>query len=295
MQDDPAVGEQSGAAYVEPVSAGVLIARREVGGIHPLGLHAQHHHRVGSRKCVVEVVGDRARPGVDANGHEGGWGHQRHLGTEGVEKQDIGAGHPAVEDIAHDDDPAAIERTRAPRQVMPERVGIQQRLGRMLMGAVAGVDDDSVDPPRVSEAMGRATCAVADDDRVGAHGLQGERGVLEALSLGDAGSFCAEGDDVRGEPLGRSFKRDARARGVLEEQVDHRATAQRRQLLDGTIGHPRELGRGVENGDGVVAGEVCRTEQVLIHPSTTTSSTPSSSRMRTRTDWSREVGMFLPT
>ena len=89
MQHDAVVGKQSGAAYVEPVSAGVLIARREVRGIHPLGLHAQHHHRVGSRKCVVEVVGDRARPSVDANGHERGWGHQRHLGTEGVEKQDI--------------------------------------------------------------------------------------------------------------------------------------------------------------------------------------------------------------
>ena len=74
---------------------------------------------------------------------------------------------------------------------------------------------------------------MADDDRVGAHRLEGERGVLEALALGHAGALGGEVDDVGGEPLGGGLERDPGAGGVLEEEVDHGAAAQRGSFLIG--------------------------------------------------------------
>ena len=93
-----------------------------------------------------------------------------------------------------------------------------------------------------------------DDDRVGAHRLQGQRGVLEALALGDAGALGGEVDDVGGQPLGRRLERDPGAGGVLEEEVDHGAAAQRRQLLDRPVGEPGQLLGGVEDEERVVVG-----------------------------------------
>src|SRR3712207_8265365 len=57
---------------------------------------------------------------------------------------------------------------------------------RVLVGAVAGVDDAAAHP--VGQPVRRAGGGVADDDRVAAHRLERERGVLEALALRDARS-----------------------------------------------------------------------------------------------------------
>ena len=61
---------------------------------------------------------------------------------------------------------------------------------------------------------------------------QRQRGVLEALALGDARALGGEVDDVGGEPLGGGLEGDAGAGGVLVEEVDDGAAAQGGQLLD---------------------------------------------------------------
>src|SRR4029450_5408160 len=154
-------------------------------------------------------------------------------------------------------------------------------------------------PPPAPQPVRRTGGAVPDDDRVAAHRLEGERGVLEALALRDAAALGREVDDVGGEPLCGQFEGDARAGGVLEEEVHHRAAAQRGQLLDLAAGQRGlDLRRGVEHQGGVGAVEVRGLQQVTLHCAasvTRTSSAPSVSLRWTFTCWVREVGTFLPT
>ena len=81
-------------------------------------------------------------------------------------------------------------------EVPPHREGVQQRLGGVLVGAVAGVDHARPDPAASGPAGAARRGAVPDDDRVGAHRLQGQRGVLEALALGHARALGGEVDHV---------------------------------------------------------------------------------------------------
>ena len=101
-----------------------------------------------------------------------------------------------------------------------------------------------VHPAGVGEPVRRTRGAVAHDDRVGAHRLERQRGVLERLALGQRGALGGEVDDVGREPLGGGLERDPGAGGVLEEQVDHGPAAQRRQLLDRPVGQRPHLRRG---------------------------------------------------
>ena len=132
--------------------------------------------------------------------------------------------------------------------------GVQQRLGGVLVGAVAGVDDGGVDPVGGGQPVRCAGGPVADDDGVGAHGGQRLGGVLEGLALGDRGALGGEVDDVGGEPLGGGLEGDPGAGGVLEEEVDHGAAAQGGELLDLAVPDGRHLLGGVEDADGVGAG-----------------------------------------
>ena len=91
--------------------------------------------------------------------------------------------------------------------------------------------------------------AVADDDEVGVQRLQIARGVLERLAFFERRGFGGKIDDVGGQPLRGQFKTDARARGRLDEQVDHRLAAQRRDFFDGALADGLERARGVEHGD----------------------------------------------
>ena len=68
------------------------------------------------------------------------------------EAQRAGAGDAAVEDVADDPDPLAVEVVAAlalePAEAVEQRVGVQQRLARVLVLAVAGVDDRGRGPAR---------------------------------------------------------------------------------------------------------------------------------------------------
>src|SRR5205823_6451242 len=61
-----------------------------------------------------------------------------------------------------------------------QREEVEQGLGRVLVAAVAGVDDGGVDPR--GDPVRRARAAVAHDHRVDAHRLDGADGVEEALA-----------------------------------------------------------------------------------------------------------------
>src|SRR5699024_2628755 len=136
------------------------------------GLHPEHHDRVRAGiHRLIEVVGDLRGPVRDPGGQERGRSDEGDVRAEGVQQVDVRAGDPGVQHVTDDRDVDAVEVVAACCGVVPaadevaangERV--EQRLGRVLVSAVPGVDDPRVDPPRGGEAFGRPGGAVADDD-----------------------------------------------------------------------------------------------------------------------------------
>jgi hypothetical protein len=84
-----------------------------------------------------------------------------------------------VENIAADRDGQVFDRALAATN--GERV--EQRLGRMLVLAVAGVDHRAIDLLR--EQFHRAGCVVPHHDQVGMHGVEGHRRVDQGFALAD--------------------------------------------------------------------------------------------------------------
>ncbi len=165
---------------VQAVPAGVLPLRGEERSRHPLPLDPQHDDDIAFGQHRVQIVGDRDRPSLDPDGHQRGRGDHRHGRPQGRQQPHVGPGHPRVQDVADDRDGQAVETT----EPTPDGERVEQRLGRMLMGAVPGVDHAAAHPPGkpARSPAGR----VPAHHRVRAHRLEGERGVLEAFSLGDA-------------------------------------------------------------------------------------------------------------
>ena len=142
-----------------------------------------------------------------------------------VQNVDVRARHARMQDVAAD-------RDGQPRDAAlgaADRQRIEQRLRRMLVRAVAGVDDRAVDLLR--QQLDRARRMMAHDDDVGPHGVQRHRRVDQRLALLHRGGGDVHVHDVGAEPLAGQFERRLRARRTLEEQIDMRSPAQNIALL----------------------------------------------------------------
>ena len=84
--------------------------------------------------------------------------------------------------------------------------------------AVAGIDHRAVHDR--GDVGGGALGLVADDEDVGPHRVQRQRGVDQALALAHAGGGRMEVGDLRAEPFAGDLEGEERARAVLEEGVD---------------------------------------------------------------------------
>ena len=224
-------------AAVEAVAAAVLARGREERGVHPLALDPQHHHGVGLGEHRVEVVRRLARPGSTPTGSRVG-------GATSVTSAPRVRSSSALERATRlcSTSPTIVTRrpSRPPGLDSPRCCHMVKASSSAWVGC-SWVPSPALttlerDPAGVGEPVRGAAGAVPDDDGVGAHRLQGERGVLEALALAEAGALGGEVDDVGGEPLGRGLEGDAGAGGVLEEEVDDGAAAQGGQLLDRPVG-----------------------------------------------------------
>ena len=113
--------------------------------------------------------------------------------------------------------------------VAADRERVEERLGRMLVRAVARIDDGAVD--LLGEEIHGAGRVVAHDDDVRPHGVEGRGGVDERLALLHRRRRDRHVHHVGAEALAGDLEGGLRARRGLEEQVDLRAAAQGRLLL----------------------------------------------------------------
>ncbi len=107
--------------------------------------------------------------------------------------------------------------------------GVEQRLRRVLVRAVAGIDDGALHLLR--EQRHGAGGVMADDQEVRPHGVQRHGGVDERLALLHRRGGDRHVHDVGAEPLAGQLEGGLRPRRRFEEEVDLRAAAQRRLLL----------------------------------------------------------------
>jgi hypothetical protein len=192
---------QAGAVDLEPVAyraatAGTAgrCARSASAGVDDVGLAE-----------VVEVVAHAAPERLHVARDERRRAGDRDVRAHAAEGEDVRARDAAVQDVADDPDVLAVEVAELAHQ----RVDVEQRLGRMLVLAVAGVDDAR--PAPAGDEVGAARPRRAADDRVGLVRAQRQDGVLERLALLDARAARAEVHDVGAQALGRQLEARAGA------------------------------------------------------------------------------------
>ena len=267
----------------------VLAQARDERRLHPLALHPEDVDDVGVRDRADlgrGLAAHRLDPARDQRRRA----DERRVRADEPERLDQRARDPAVQDVADDRDVEPLELSEGGA----DREEIEQRLGRVLVLAVAGVHDGGARVAR--DQLRRADLRVPDDDRVRVVLRERQHGVLERLPLVDGRACGFQRHHVGREPLRRQLEAGRRAGRGLEEETEHQLPPQRRQLLV----HPLERPRGLEDPLDIVAGQVTDRKQVPHDfssgaPTRRIRSAPSVSASSTWIRSLRAVGRFLPT
>ena len=189
---------------------------------------------------------------LDAGRQQGRGRDEPHPRAHAREQEDVGARHPRMQDVAAD----RHDEARDAALVAADGQRVEQRLGRMLVRAVAGIDHRAVDLLR--QKMHRARRVVAHDDDVGPHGVERHRGVDQRLALLHRGGRHRHVHHVGAEPLAGELEGGLRAGRGLEEEVDLGAAAQGRFLLLDLPAHLDLLVGEIEQAPDVQRGTAPR-------------------------------------
>ena len=165
MEDGNPFSQAVGPITGQPEACPIIPAN--CSGSSSLALNPEHHHGISPGQSRIKIVSDFDHPRgkfTHPLGDQGRRTDQKHLAAQGGQTMNVGAGHPAIVDVTHDQDGSSLKRT----EPMLESEGIQQALSRMLIPAVAGIDDwltgglpDHCRPTRL---------AAADHDHIDPHG-----------------------------------------------------------------------------------------------------------------------------
>src|SRR5215472_3543841 len=109
--------------------------------VHALTLQPQHHHDVGALETLAHVARDIDAHPLYAGRQQRRWRDHAYPRAHGVEQDDVGARHPRMQYVAADRDQQSLDLAL----VAADGERIEQRLGWMLMAAVAGIDHGTVD------------------------------------------------------------------------------------------------------------------------------------------------------
>ena len=297
MHDDGVRLESREPLVCQAEERPVFADTREGGEPLALVLDAEQIDDVSVGEGVVDVVCHAATHLLEDAWHERRRAAERDVRAELGQRPNVRAGHAAVKNVAKNGDVQAAHVAL----FLENSEGVEQRLRGVLVRAVAGVDDATVDHPR--QQVRRALRAVADDDNVGAERLERFAGVQKRFALGERRRLGGEVDHVGVKPHGGQLETDARAGGRLDEKIDHRASAQGRHFFDRTLTDRLEGASGVEDDANLVGTQRLNVEQMFASPihslglmdCSVTVSSPPVSLSETSMRSSSAVGTFLPT
>jgi hypothetical protein len=236
VHDDGAGLGRAQLVVGEAVEAEVLAHGGHEAALHPLGLEAEHHHHVRTLQPALHVGVRPHAEALDAGGQERGRGHDADGGAHRQQEEDVRAGDARVQDVAADRDVQPLD----PAELAADRERVEQRLGRVLVAAVAGVDHRAPDVP--GQQRHRPAVVVADHQHVRVHRVERHGGVDQGLALAHRGAGDRHVDDVGAQPLAGQLEAGLGPGAGLEEQVDLGEAAQQPELLLGT---PAQLDEAV--------------------------------------------------
>ncbi len=145
---------------------------------------------------------------------------------------------------------------------LSNRIEIEQRLSRMLMPAVAGIDHRGLHP--ASQGLCRSRRRMTQHDDIRLHGLNVARRIEQGFAFDDAARRRGKIDDIRAQSLGRQLERRARSRARLEEEIHNCTPAQRRHFLDLAAAHFLERIGRLKNKLDILHRQGCQTEQIFM-------------------------------
>ena len=156
----------------------------------------------------------------------------------------------------------ATSRPSEPALAAADGQRVEQRLGRMLVAAVAGVDDRAVD--LLGEQLTAPEFGMAHHQHVGMHGVEGHRRVDQRLALLDRAGRRRMLMTSAPSRLPASSN-EVRVRVEFsKKQVDERAAAQQVALLVGAAVQV-DIGVGeIEEGGDLLPGESFDAQQMAV-------------------------------
>jgi len=163
-----------------------------------------------------------------------------------------------MENIPGDKNPQTLERIFK----LPDGEGIEQSLSRMLMRAIASVEN--MGPAEGADKMGSAGRSMPDDDRIWIHRLEVQHRILQALSFNDRAGKPNKIDDVGAQSFGRHFKRAPRPGARLEEKVDDCFASEYGNLFDFPSGNFVHRIGCVQDGENIRIGEILNSEEMFM-------------------------------
>ena len=203
----------------------ILRTRGHERAVHPLALQPQHHDDIGAIETLAHVACDLDAHTFDARRQQGGRCNDADARTHRIQQDDVGTRDARMQYVAANRDQKPFE----PALVAANGQRVEQRLGRMLVRAVAGIDDRTVHLPRQQFHCARRMMAHHQNVRM--HGVQRHRGVDQCLALSGGHRRHRHVHDVGAEAFAGDLERGLGSRRGFEEQVDLGTAAQRRALL----------------------------------------------------------------
>ena len=110
---------------------------REGSGLLPLKLDPQQVENVAAGKDIVEMMGDFKTKFRPSRTHQCRWAANDNVGTEFAESPNVAPRRSTVSNVTHQGNGQALYRTA----MLPNRQHIKETLGRMIMRAIARVQD----------------------------------------------------------------------------------------------------------------------------------------------------------
>src|SRR5437867_7391071 len=146
--------------FVQAKQVGIFVNAREHRLALAFVLDAQQVDDVRVGHGVINIVSHAAAHLFKNPGHKGGWTAKGDSSAQLGERPNVRAGDAAVENVAENGDVESFN----PSLFLANRERVKQRLSGMFVRAVTGIDHARVQ--ETGKKMGRAGCAVADNDDV---------------------------------------------------------------------------------------------------------------------------------
>ena len=242
----------------------IFAGGRQQRAVHALVLQTQHDDDVAIANAAGKIVEHAHAHLPDGRGQQGLRPHGADFASpQRGERVDVGTGDARMLDVADD----GHRQTGKILLEVADGVHVEQALGRVRVASVTGVDHMHVFSSGTAQVfgdeIGRARRGVPHHESVGVHRHQIVDGVEQGFALGRRGAPDVEIDDVGGQPLGGDLEGRARARGVLEEQIEHALAAQEGHFFHVPVGDFQKGGGRVQDVREHLARQAIDRQQVM--------------------------------